>query len=159
MRIRTNTRKAHGSTMLETGPALLVLFMFLFFPLINVFSLGVSYASCFTLNDLQLREAATMTKVQAEDANGVIKKGIVEKWMKSGLGAFTLASGKPETQLTYFDGAKDTNNTQDKYVEITTTVNARPFMYCPFFFSCPGLNAPVKFTVSNRRMVENPHFV
>lgn len=156
---KRNARKAHGSTMMETAPALMILFMFLFFPLINVFALGVSYASTFTLNDLQCREAATLPKNEALDPNGIIKKQIVEHWLHSGLGAFVQCNGKPETKLAYFAGATDKDNTQDQYVEITTKVTANPFMRCPFFFPIPGMSAPMTFEISNRRMVENHHFV
>lgn len=156
---KRNTRKAVGSTMMETAPALMILFMFLFFPLVNVFALGVSYASTYTLNDLQLREAATLPQKEAIDPNGLIKKGIVEQWLHSGLGAFVQCNGKPETKMTYFAGATDSTETQDQYVEITTKVNANPFLRCPFFFSIPGMSAPMTFEISNRRMVENHHFV
>lgn len=156
---KRQTRKASGSTILETGPALLILFMFFFFPLVDVFGMGVAYASCFTLNDLQCREAATLPKAQAESAGGIIKSEIVKQWRHSGLGAFVVAAGDPQTELKYFAGSTDKNGTQDQYVEVITTVTARPFLTCPFFFPVPGMSAPVTFTISNRRMVENPHFV
>jgi hypothetical protein len=158
---RTNgrTRKANGSTMAETGPAIMILFMFLFFPLVNILAMSVAYGSCFTLNDVQCREAATLPKTQAENAGGIIKKQIVEQWKHTGLGAFVQSQGDPKTNLAYFAGAKDGNGSQDQYVEVTTTVTARPFVTVPFFFPVPGMSAPVTFTISNRRMVENPHFV
>jgi hypothetical protein len=137
----------------------MILFMFLFFPLVNVLAMGVTYGSCFTLNDLQCREAATLPKVQAEAAGGLIKKQIVEQWKHSGMGAFVQCQGEPNTKLVYFAGSKDGNGSQDQYVEITTTVTARPFVSVPFFFPVPGMSAPVTFNISNRRMVENPHFV
>jgi hypothetical protein len=156
---KRNARKAHGSTAMETGPALMILFMFLFFPLINVFALGVSYASTFTLNDLQCREAATLPQKDAVNPDGLIKKAIVDQWLHSGLGAFVQCNGKPETKMTYFAGQTDETKTQDQYVEITTKVSANPFIRCPFFFAIPGMSAPMTFEVSNRRMVENHHFV
>jgi len=156
---KRNARKARGSAMMETGPALMILFMFLFFPLLDVFALGVSYASCFTLNDVQLREAATLPQSQATDNNGIIKKAVVDQWLHTGLGAFVQCAGKPETKLSYYAGATDGNKTQDQYVEITTKVTANPFIRCPFFFPVPGMSAPMTFEVSNRRIVENHHFV
>jgi hypothetical protein len=156
---KRNARKARGSAMMETAPALMILLMFLFFPLINVFALGVSYASAFTLNDLQCREAATLPQKEAVDPNGLIKKGIVEQWQHTGLGAFVQCAAKPETKMSYFAGATDQTKTQDQYVEITTKLSSNPFIHCPFFFNIPGMNAPWTFEVSNRRMVENHHFV
>lgn len=147
---RRNARKAHGSSMTETAPALLILFMFLFFPLVNCFAMGVQYASAYTLNDMQCREAATMDKNQATDSNGIVCKGLVDKWMHTGLGAFVQCQGTPETKVVYGNQGE---------VEITTKVVAKPFMMCPFFFKIPGMSAPMTFSVSNRRMIENQKFV
>lgn len=156
---RRNARKASGSTILETGPALLILFMFLFFPLVDCFAMGIAYASCYTLNDLQCREASTLPKTEAEKQNGLIKKELVDRWRHTGLGAFVQVVGTPQTKLTYYGaGIPDQTGTSDDYVEITTTITARPFMTCPFFFAVPGMSAPVTFTISNRRMLENHHF-
>jgi hypothetical protein len=112
--------------------------------------MGVQYASAYTLNDMQCREAATMPKTEAIDSNGIVKKGLVDKWMHTGLGAFVQCQKTPETNVNY--------GVQGE-VEITTKVTAKPFMMCPFFFAIPGMSAPVTFSISNRRMVENQKFV
>lgn len=156
---RNRARKASGSAIAETGPALLILFMALFFPLCNLLGMGVSYASCFTLNDVQCREASTLPKLQAEAAGGPIKKDVVERWKKSGFGAFVQVQGNVKTEVNYFKGVKDNNDTEDQIVEVTTTLTSKPFLMVPFPVQVPALNAPVSFTISNRRIVENHHFV
>lgn len=158
MQKKFQTRKAKGGTMAETAPALLILFMFLLFPLVDVMTMGVDYVSCHTLNNLQLREAANLPKAQAQDAGGFVKKNIPDQWKHSGMGAFVNVVGTPATNVSYLDGETDTTGTQDKYVVVTTTMTAHPFLTLPFYFPVPGMSAPMTFTISTRRLLENPHF-
>lgn len=157
-RVQSSRKRDKGSTILETGPALLVLFMFLFFPVLDVMALGMLYTACYSLNDIQLREAANLPSAEATAANGIIKKVIPEKWLHTGLGAFVRAKGNPQTEVTYVDGQKDTTGTTDKFVLVKTTVTAHPFLLLPFFFPVPGMSAPMTYSISTRRMLENPHF-
>lgn len=151
-------RAESGSAIVELAPALFILFLLLFFPLIDLMTMGVEYASCYTLNDLQLREAANLPKSQAQDPAGIVKDRIPSEWRHSGLGAFVNVIGNPNTSISYLDGETDATGTQDKYVVVTTSVTAHPFVTLPFVIPVPGLSAPMTFTISTRRMLENPHF-
>lgn len=143
-------RGERGSAIAELGPALLILFLFLFFPLVDLMSLGVIYMSCATLNDLQLREAALLSKAEAQDPAGRVRKGIADVWQQSGLGQFVKVVDSPATTVSY------SQRQDDEVVVVTTNVTASPFLTIPLFPGVPGLGAPVSFTFANERLVENP---
>ena len=151
-------RKQKGSAITETGPALLILFLFLFFPLIDVISIPVAYYSCMTLNDLQAREASCLPKSEATAAGGRVMKDIPDNWKTKGLGMFVKVNGQPNTVISYIDGQADVNNVTDKIVRVETTVSASPFLTIPFIPGIPGLSAPVSLTVRTQRILENPNF-
>lgn len=145
-------RKRRGSTIAETGPALTILFLFLFFPMLDLISMPIFYASCATLNDVQLREAVNIAKSEAESAGGPVKKHIPEQWASLGMGQFVGLTKPVETQVSYTPGVGD-----DIYVIVTTTINCRPFLTMPFFFPIPGMTTPLDYTISTKRLLENPH--
>ncbi|HEY9784469.1 MAG TPA: hypothetical protein V6D17_03635 [Candidatus Obscuribacterales bacterium] len=165
-----SVRNAHGGAgMSEFGPALFVLLICFFFPLIDLIGVGVSYALCMVLNSNQAHEAALMPRQEANSENGLIKKGIPERW-QNGMGRFVKMVGSPKTSLSYRElmkvshkpgtddsvqGAKDT----EKAVMVTTTVTCSPFLPIPLpWASIPGLNAPMTFVVSSERAMENPDY-
>lgn len=135
--------------MVEFGPVLFILLFFFFFPMVNLIGLGVSYGACATLNDLQVREASLQPSNLVFNPGGQVQKAIPDQWMASIGRLVTEAS--PKTVVRYTTGVGTAKN-----VVITTTVSARPFLAIPFFCSIPGLGAPVDFTVTSERVVENP---
>jgi hypothetical protein len=158
MRNKLQIRNNKGSAIAETGPALLILFMFLFFPLIDVMTMGIDYVSTYTLNSVQLREAANLPKSQAADPAGQVKHNIPQQWKHSGMGAFVNVIGTPDTTVDYKTGESDSTGTQDRYVVVTTKLTAQPFLTLPFPIPVPGMSAPMTFTIQTRRLLENPHF-
>jgi hypothetical protein len=158
MRNKLQNRNNKGSAIAETGPALLILFMFLFFPLIDVMTMGIDYVSTYTLNNVQLREAANLPKSQAASPAGPVKHNIPDQWKHSGMGAFVNVIGAPDTTVDYKAGESDITGTQDRYVIVTTKLTAHPFLTLPFPVPVPGMSAPMTFTIQTRRLLENPHF-
>lgn len=153
---RTVARTKQGSAIAETGPALCILFLFLFFPLLDLISIPMSYCSCATLNDLQLREAVNLPRSQALDSSGLVKKKIPDAWRTAGIGQFVSLTEDPKTDISYKDGQSDSNGVQDKYVIVTTTLVSRPFLTMPFFFGVPGMTMPMTCSITTRRLLENP---
>lgn len=153
----SGSRRQYGSQLAELGPGLLVLIVMTFFPFMLIVSLGVTYGSGWTLNDLQLREAAVVPKYEAIAANGNVKKNIPETWRTMGLGKYTGLVSFPETTVTYKKGMTDGANRQDWKVIVTTKIVAKPFvsMSVPFLSGVPGLSAPMTFQFSGERMVES----
>lgn len=150
------SRSSRGSGLVEMGPALSLLLITVFFPLLDMMAIGVTYGSGFTLNNLQARQCAVVTKTEAKDANGLVLKGIPSDWKTKGLGKFCNLTGDPITSLSYKLGQKDDKDRQDWTVIVSTTITARPFLTVPGFPAIPGLTAPMTFTFVSERVMENP---
>lgn len=148
-------RSTFGGTIAETGPAIFILLLMLFFPLLDLVAMSAAYFSCATLNDLQLREAALLPKKEAQDPNGTVCKKIPDDWKSKGIGNFVGLQQPVNTQVDYVVGTTDTQKRQDMEVRVTTRVRIRPFLTIPFFPGIPGLGAPMDFQIQTQRLVEN----
>lgn len=150
-------RNNRGNQLAEFGPGLLILFGSTFFPLILLIALGVTYGCGYTLNNLQIREAAVLTKTEAESATGNVKKNIPEYWQSQGIGQFASIVGPPITQVSYKKGQIDNEGRQDWIVVVNTKIEARPFlMGMPFIPGIPGLTSAAPFTYESEAVIENP---
>lgn len=160
---KSRRRKPLGATMSELAPALFLLFICGLLPAIDMVFMGIDYASLYTLNELQLREAQKSPKSQAFRIDGPVIEGIPAQWKKSLLGSFVPAEPNYQTQLSYTPvpwqpvGGSQTLNFW--FVQVKTTVTFRPFFIVPFMGGVPGLGAPITFVVTNRRPVENNRFL
>lgn len=143
-------RNRKGSAMAELGPALFLLFIFFFFPMLDLVALTTSYCCLFTLNDIQTREASMMTRLQAQSPEGIVVKAIPEQWVNNGIGRFVGVNKAPKTEVSYRSGG-----VADKHVFVATTATVTPLLTIPFFPGVPGLGAPIDFTCSSQRLVEN----
>jgi hypothetical protein len=151
-------RSCTGSAMSEFGPAIWVLLIFFFLPLIDVMCVGVSYAMCIVLNSNQVHEAALLRASASQLANSTVKEGIPNEWL-NGMGKFVKIVGKPDTQITYSAGQQETGADQitDQIVTVSTTVVCSPFLPIPLpLVNCPGLNGPMTFQITSQRQMENP---
>ena len=147
-----DNRSTKGSSIAEFGPALLILFIFLFFPLLDLLTMPMHYMSCATLNDLQLREAVNVKKSEAESSSGAVKSQIPHDWQTLGVGQFVGVVTTPDTDVKYIDGEGE-----DKIVIVTTSITCRPFLTLPWFFPIPGLTVPSTYSITSRRILENQH--
>lgn len=148
-------RTARGSALAEFGPTLGITLLMLFFPLVDLLSLGASYASCMVLNYCQLREAAFCSKEDAQSASGPVICGLPKAWQNEGLGKFVNLENSPATVVSYTNAGSPINSTmQDQYVQVTTKVTANPFLVVPLFPGVPGLGAPFTFQISSERLLE-----
>lgn len=154
---RIRGRGAHGSAIAEMGPALFVLLLLIFFPLLDLVGMTVSYSACVYLNFMQTKEASVVPKAEASSPNGQVQKGVVDAWLHTGFGQFAKIKGNPETEVSYRDGAQDGNTkVTDKIVRVVTRVSCEPFLIIPFTPGVPGLSAPMDFTISSEALMENP---
>jgi hypothetical protein len=151
-------RRNTGSAITELGPAIFIIFIFAFFPMLDLIFLGFSYCACQTLNNLQVAQAAKITSAQAQSDNGDIKKVIPETWTSTGLGSFVGLTELPITKVSYKEGPQTVYG-NDYYVTVNTTVSVRPFLAIPFLPGIPGLHQPAVFAISGRKLVENYRFV
>jgi hypothetical protein len=142
-----------GSTLSEVGPAMFILFICAVFPMIDLVFLGLNYCSCSTLNSLQLREVARVPASQAKAVAATIE----QNWKTSGLGQLAGSNGDPLATITYSNGEDNLAGT-DIYVNVSTNFNIRPLFTIPFFGGVPGLGAPMQWTITGHRLMENPHY-
>lgn len=154
---KPNRRNKHGGTSLaEFAPALIVLLIFIFFPVLDLLTVCFDYAVLMVLNYNQIHEAALIPSEQANDPVGVVKKGVVDQWQK-GMGNFVKLSGSPQTTVSYADGSQRDDKTLDKVVTITTNIDCNPFVPVPVpGLTVPGLNAPMTLSVTTQRPMEDP---
>jgi hypothetical protein len=147
-------RSAYGGSIAEFAPALGLLLICFFFPLLDLIGIGVSYASCMLLNETQAHEASLIPHQEATASSGSVRHDIPETWLDAGLGKFVKVDGPIKTKVTYRTG-----QTGDKIVGVKTTVRCNPFLSIPVpVADVPGLNAPMTFSISSERTMENPDY-
>jgi hypothetical protein len=140
-----------GNSIAEFGPALGILLLAFFFPLLDLVMFGFAYSQCLTLNSLQAQRAAELARAQARDPGGTVIQGLPNAWQRTGMGSFVGLTAPPLTAITYATAVGS-----DQYVIVTTTFSVRPFLTIPLIPGVPGLSAPATFTVSTQRVVEDP---
>jgi hypothetical protein len=157
-------RSKFGDSIAEFGPALFIVLMFLFFPMLNLISMGVYYGLGMVLNYNQVHEAALLPAAEANSNSGPVKKSIPDQW-QAGMGQFAKLNGKPETSITYrtgvaglaSDGAQ--KDSTDKIVMVQTTIKCNPFLPIPLpIANIPGVNGPFTFTLASEALMENPDY-
>ncbi|MBS1952615.1 MAG: hypothetical protein JST89_00370 [Cyanobacteria bacterium SZAS-4] len=157
-RQRKTDRNSKGVSIAEFGPALIVLLIFFFFPLVDVLSVCLSFGLCTVLNTNQLHEASLEPWQDAADPNGIVMKKIPTAWA-NGMGRFVKQSGVPVTVLSYRDGSQNSEKQVEKVVRIETTVVCNPAIPLPIpIANIPGLNGPFTVRVSAEKAMENPDY-
>lgn len=136
-------RRKSGSAITEFGPALLIFFLFAFFPFMDLLGLGTSYGLCWYLNYkisnqvARARQNTNGTQLGGQDiANQEV--GIV-----SGGGFANFLKVQSITSTVTYQTA-----TIPQTVSTTTSITAMPFLTIPWVGSVPGLNAPITFTLT-----------
>lgn len=141
-------RNRKGSALSEFGPALWILLFCLFFPMVNLLGLSISYGVCTVLNSNQVHEASLLHYSAAIRTVGPIKKGIPDQWL-NGMGQFANLSRFPRTKLRYLSSSES--------VGVRTEFSCNPFLPVPIpVAKVPGINAPMNFTIYSERPMENP---
>ncbi|MCC7532150.1 MAG: hypothetical protein IT342_26845 [Candidatus Melainabacteria bacterium] len=156
-RIRTR----NGAGIAEFGPAMLVLVICIFFPLVDILSVCLAYCTVMVLNYNQVAQAALIKASEAANPGGEVKKGIPDVW-RSGMGKFVNMSGDPQTEVSYRPGQTEqgsgATDAEDVIVRVKTTINCNPFLPIPFFFGIPGINAQFPLVVFQEKQMENPDY-
>jgi hypothetical protein len=148
-------RTGNGNAIAEFGPALWIVLLGFFFPVLVMLSMALSYGSLMVLNNLQVHEASLLPYQKTQDPAGSVMTYIPTQWQNNGLGKFCNLTSFPQTQVTYGLGATDQNGVQDHMVTVATTATLKPMVSVPFVPGVPGLSAPVTFTITSDRLVEN----
>jgi hypothetical protein len=142
-------RDRRGSAITETGPALFVLLLLIFFPLVDLMGIAANYCFAFLLHNAELREVALRLPRQPE-ANQAIARVDNEFLATSFANFLKLNPG----DVTHVGPNWVTNADQSMTVRLETRVTAEPFLRIPFFAAIPGINADVPFRFSTTRPQE-----
>lgn len=147
--------RMRGSAIAELVPSI-VLLALTFFPMIDLLGLSFSFGCGWYLNFLQVREASVTAKVRGgnllnadEVAASVCQ--IEQQWAATGLGQF-LHQWHVQQSCSLADANGDTTL---QLIQVSTSLSVSPLLQVPFVGPIPGLNAPVNFTFSAQRPVEN----
>ncbi|SRR5579885_138280 len=161
---REKGRNTRGSSISEFGPALGLLIICFFFPLVDMLAMAVSYGCIMVLNMSQVNEASLLNWTDGTtNASDTVTKTIPGNWVKSGFGQYVRVAGSPQTKVYFRQGQTGTmsggDQFTDKIVMVKTTVTCNPFLPIPVpGVKAPGLNAPMTFAVSSERTMENPDY-
>lgn len=153
-------RQSQGSALAEMGPALFVLLILVFFPMLNLIQIGAAYALANTYHQHIIREIAFRRPEQKDQAIAAVNREIDA----NGLYTFIKAIDKRVDQVEFLDRngsvittpipaadntsaeANDLRNSISR-VRVTTTMTVAPYFTIPFFQPIPGISAPVPFRV------------
>jgi hypothetical protein len=150
----TKRRRNSGTAISEFGPALFVFLICMFFPLINLLAIATIYSIGAEMNDEQLRESAVSKRSQAQSPQGSVMYTIPTNWKASGFGKYAKIDSDVDTNVTYKDGPQDEYGNTQKFVRVSTTFSAKPFLTMAMPVAVPGLSADMKFTFSSSRLLE-----
>ena len=96
-----------GSTLAEFAPALIILLIFIFFPVLDLLSLCFDYGLVAVLNYNRAHRGSLIPSDQANDPDGTVKRALVDQW-QNGFGHFAKLSDPPQTTLSYRNGQQTT---------------------------------------------------
>lgn len=138
-------RRKRGSAVAETGPALFVLILLIFFPLIDLMGMAANYCFALLLHNAELREVALRRPVTSE-ANAAITRVDNEFFGTTFANFLKLTS----SDVTHSGPTWVTHPDNSMTVELQTNVVCEPFLRIPMFGNVPGINAefPFRFTTT-----------
>jgi hypothetical protein len=131
-------RKRTGSAIAETGPALFVLLVMIFFPMLDLLAMGMQFCCSWYLN----HEASHELSVSKFADWGVALDQLKTKFDSTGIPKFIHMTGGSHSYTSVPAGASG----DPAQVNCTTAVTCTPFLYIPMFFPVPGVNQPMTFS-------------
>ncbi|MBX9879542.1 MAG: hypothetical protein K2Y22_13860 [Candidatus Obscuribacterales bacterium] len=157
---RTAIRRSHtGAAIAEFAPALALLLLFVFFPLLDLMPILIGYVGCNYLNSQQSDLAAQSLRARGSSFTNQAEvqprlDTLATDWKSSSLGKLANLNSSTTTI------AGPLNSTLHSgyltcYVRVTTAVQCAPFLLLPFMGPVPGLGAPVNISISSERVVED----
>lgn len=140
----SRTRHSYGGTIAETGPSLLILLLFIFFPLLMIIGLGAQYACAWYHNHLMVGE---LSERKAADAGcsspaagslsfgpqatanfGSVGQLIAGGFDQTGMAKFSHVTSFQD-KVTYYAA----NGATPARVECVTLCTGTPFISIPMF--------------------------
>ncbi len=161
MNARQQRRRDNGSAIAEFGPALFVLLIIIFFPLMDFLGLAAAYCMGWYCNYNVCRELS----VRKENERDQVFSECNTALFNTGLIAFVGCKTHTDTDSTpasppvpsapsdlfhHADYGAAAGGFQP-IVTLTTQVTAQPFITVPFIPAVPGLSAPAAMVFTSQR--------
>lgn len=162
-RFRPN-RSSTGQTTSEFAGVLMVFFLIIFFPMLDLVAMAALFGAGMVLNAESAREASLVANrgstaaaehtdvTDATAARETRVKGVETFWSKNGLGQWFNVVQPIQHTITVTTVGTGAN--PDEYVHVSTVLTGRPFLNIPFPVQVQGLNAPMQFNYSQERLIE-----
>ncbi len=161
-------RNCFGASQVEFAAVFAVFILIILFPMFNFIALAAMYAAGAALNYDSCREASLVsdtgsvngaqhvdaTAADAAAARDLRVKNVEAAWGQTGLGQFVKTNGGPGAPTHTIVVTPAAAPSTDEYLRLTTDINVDPFLNIPWFTNAPGFNAPMHFTYSQERLVE-----
>lgn len=141
------TRNNKGSAITETGPALLILLVFILFPVLDLLYMGAGYVMAYTLHREEIRQVAVHNPNDWQTAINTAD----DQYLHTGAGNFLkLTRGAPLRPTWTPSDADPQEVTLDSQYQI------RPFLVVPVpgLGEVPGLNGPLTVNFKTTRPQE-----
>ncbi|SRR5579875_209709 len=165
-------RTKSGSSIAEFGPALIILLVLGFFPMLDLMGMVAAYACCWYLNNLQvsmLRENLAVTspdgqQVQSSNLQNILDQQVnpmTQQFGQTPIGALAHVQPIPldagSVQIgpvpgSSWGGSAANPEAATFQVTVTTRVNSSPFLPIPFI---PGLSGQTTYQIARSDTVEN----
>ncbi len=146
--------KRGGSGTVELAPALVVIFIVILVPMLDLLYLGLAYASGWYCNHLVVREVAC----RDPNSSTAAANAATTAWAATGLAKFIGAgTGAVTNNVTFLLNSVPTVPTPGNpptSCSVATLVTVQPFLPIPFFMQVEGLNKPVIFSYAAERPQE-----
>ncbi|HEY9677977.1 MAG TPA: hypothetical protein V6C76_08200 [Drouetiella sp.] len=146
----TRKRNKKGYQFAELGPALIIIFIVVLFPMLDLLYLSLAFASGWYCNHLVVREVACRDPLSANAA----QQAATQAWSDTGLAKFIGAKTTDVSNTISWIGGSPGSTPPPSSVSVATIVNVQPFLPIPFFMKIQGLNEPVKFSYAAERPQE-----
>jgi hypothetical protein len=151
-------RKSTGGQIAELAPALLILFIVILFPMLDIMYLGLGYCAGWYLNHMTSRACSTVAPLEYPTACTNMNTA----WSASSFAGFTGASvvKNQATAVDFKSTAVDRETGEPmKFVEVNTQVLVNPFFSLasvPFLntLNIDGLTRPITFNYVDKRPQE-----
>lgn len=149
--VANRLKRERGQQIAEFGPALFLLVVVFFFPLVDAIYLGLAYGTGWYLNQLETRAVTVNNPPDATAAAGSQKDNI----LSSGIAQFV---GLQEVSCTVKQIANAADPAVVETSVVTSVVTAKPLITIQLPFApsiqVPGLGGPVTFTYTTSQLQE-----
>jgi len=158
MKNRKKLRTCTGSAISEFGPALFLLLVIIFFPMLDLMAIGFQYGLGYYCNSTVCREMSVRTAadISPGSPSSTVATQVFNNINSTGITSFLgiTSQNQLSSTATFIPATAPTPGQPPQMVLCTTTMTVSPFISVPWFQPIPGLNAPMTFTFASSRQRE-----